>query len=106
MYQLKRVSTSPATPFRIAIAQAQEDGDAGLTAGGSFEFYPAGSDEGPQAHQVSEHAARAIMEDPGIAQHFECTPPLAPKGSPAAPADAGNARAGKSRGRAVTDDVN
>jgi hypothetical protein len=73
---LRRVSTSPNSPLAIKVDQADPDNpdDAGLAVGGSFEFYPAGQD-GDTA-QVSAHAARVIMGDKGLAQHFECTPAL------------------------------
>lgn len=51
------------------------DGDGGFGQGGVFHFAPAGQDG--DTHEVGELAARAIMEDPGMAQHFTCTPPLA-----------------------------
>lgn len=86
--QLKRITKEPNTPFRISVDR-KEDGDAdgGFLAGGSFLFFPAGQ-EG-DTHQCSEYAARVIMGDPGLAEHFECQPPLtdlAPQKAAAAPA--------------------
>jgi len=90
--QLKRVTKEPNTPFRISVDR-KEDGDAdgGFQAGGSFMFYPAGQ-EG-DTHQCSEYAARVIMADPGLAEHFECQPPLADL----APAKAATNGGGKAR---------
>lgn len=75
MYTLTRISTDPASPLKIQVSQPA-DGDAGLTLGGSFVFEPAGT-EGAAAG-MSEHAARVIMADPGLAPHFRCEPPLPP----------------------------
>lgn len=82
-FLLKRTSTAPDSPMRIVVAQADGD-EAGLNVGGTFFFEPAGKD-GDQ-HQVSEHAAKVIMGDPGLAVHFECQPPLT-QAAPVAPAD-------------------
>lgn len=73
MFTLIRLSTEPATPLKIQVAQPV-DADAGLTMGGSFYFAPAG-EEGDRAG-MSEHAARVILGDPGLAPHFRCEPPL------------------------------
>lgn len=84
MYLVKRITTEPRTAFRVQVAQ-QDGDDAGLAIGGTFYFEPAGQD-GDQA-QMSEHAARAIMDDPGLAVHFTCQPALpsrAPAAEPAA----------------------
>lgn len=75
MYQIKRISKVPATPFRVAVDNVDlGDGDGGFLAGGLFYFAPAGEDG--DTHQVSEHAAKVIMGDHGLAPHFECTPAL------------------------------
>lgn len=75
----------------IRINQPQDDGDAGLSQGGSFYFMPAGQDG--DTHAVSEFAARIIMGDPGLSKHFECTPPVAPPvASPAGQDDQGDER--------------
>jgi len=75
MYQLKRISKVPNSPMRIQIRKS--DGvDAGLTAGGSWFFMPAGEDG--DTHDVGEHAARVVMGDASLAVHFECTPALDP----------------------------
>lgn len=74
MYQLKRISKTPATAMRIAVDQAQGDGDAGFQQGGVFYFEPAGQDG--DTHQVSEAAARAVMGDAGLAGQFTCLPAL------------------------------
>lgn len=73
MYHLKRISKTPSSPMRILVDQADGD-DAGLCGGGSFYFGPAGQDG--DEHGMSEHAARVIMSDPGLAEHFTCTPAL------------------------------
>lgn len=73
MYTLTRITTDPGSPLKIQIAEPV-DGDAGLTRGGSFVFEPAGTDGAVAG--VSEHAARVIMGDPGLAPHFRCEPPL------------------------------
>jgi hypothetical protein len=80
MFTLTRISTEPASPLKIQVSQPA-DGDAGLTQGGSFVFEPAGT-EGSVAG-MSEHAARVILGDPGMAPHFRCDPPL--PGTTAAP---------------------
>lgn len=77
MYQVKRISKTPATAFRIAVDSSQGDGDAGFQQGGVFYFEPAGT-EG-DTHQVGEAAAKAIMHDPGLAEHFTCFPEYPPK---------------------------
>ena len=75
MYTIKRVSTIPATAMRISVDAPPPDGeDGGFQQGGVFNFAPAGEDG--DTHQVGEHAARAIMLDPTLADHFECTPKL------------------------------
>jgi|WetSurMetagenome_2_1015567.scaffolds.fasta_scaffold594596_2 hypothetical protein len=95
-FVLKRVSAAPNSAISVIVQQDHGDGDAGLAAGGHFLFYPAGSQDGPAEYQVGEPVARAVMDDPGLAGHFECSPALG--GSPAAP---GRAR----RGAANTQDV-
>jgi hypothetical protein len=60
--------------MRVIVDHPQGDGDAGMMVGGLFEFAPAGEDG--DRHQANEHAARVIMSDPGLSEHFECTPPL------------------------------
>lgn len=96
MFTLTRLSTTPASPLRIAISQPEGD-DAGLNVAGTFYFQPAGDAHGDDRAGMSEYAARAIMGDPGLAAHFRCDPPLppltpaaaepapAPKARPAAP---------------------
>jgi hypothetical protein len=80
MYLLKRVTKTPNGPLRVLVSQP--DGtDAGLVAGGSFLFAPAGQ-PGDQAN-VTDRTARVIMTDPGLAVHFSCTPPY-PGTEPAA----------------------
>lgn len=74
MFTMKRISKTPDSPIRILVQEDQQDGDAGLTMGGSFMFFPAGQ-EGDQA-AVSEVTARGIMADPSLAPHFEVTPAL------------------------------
>lgn len=74
MHVITRISKTPDSPIRILVDQAQGDGHAGLSMGGSFMFWPAGQ-EGDSS-QVTEAAARAIMSDPTMAPHFECFPPL------------------------------
>jgi len=98
MYLLKRITNVPASPLRVVVAQADGD-EAGLNLGGSFMFEPAGQD-GDQA-QVSEHAAKVIMGDPGLAVHFECQPPLQ---APAAPVDGGGGGRKRKGGAAAVAD--
>lgn len=82
-YKVQRISTEPATALRIQIS-LPTDGDAGLAHGGTFWFQPAGDPNGDDsAAGLSEAQARAIMDDPGLAVHFVCTPDLA-KQAPAA----------------------
>lgn len=75
MFKLTRKTTAPGSPIHVMVDQPQGDGDAGLAAGGSFYFYPAGSEDGPSDHHVSKVAADAIMGDPELAKHFDCSPP-------------------------------
>jgi len=83
MFTLIRITTTPASPLRVQVAQPQ-DSDAGLTVGGSFYFMPAGDPNGDDRAGMTEHAARTIMGDPGLAPHFRCEPALpAPADSPA-----------------------
>lgn len=96
-YLIKRTSTVPSSPLRVVVAQGDGD-EAGLNLGGSFMFEPAGQD-GDQA-QVSDHAAKVIMGDPGLAVHFECQPPL-PGLAAAAPAADGGRR--RTRGAAAAE---
>jgi hypothetical protein len=70
MYHLKRVTTAPG----MLQIMGNEPGDVPGPAIG-WNFWPAGSDDGPSQHHVPDWAAKAIMEDQGIAHHFECTPP-------------------------------
>ena len=82
-YKVQRISTEPATALRIQIS-IPTDGDAGLAHGGTFWFQPAGDPNGDDsAAGLNEAQARAIMDDPGLAVHFTCTPDLA-KPAPAA----------------------
>ncbi len=86
MYLIKRKTTEPASAIKIMVDRPQvDDPDGGFTAGGSFYFYPAGSEDGSSSHQVGDVAAAAIMGDPGVAKHFECIPPWKPKPAPVAP---------------------
>lgn len=104
MYQLKRVSTAPATAMRIQVDQPTE-GDGGFGQGGVYYFEPSGQDG--DTHQVSEVAAKAIMGDPGLVQHFECSPALPkpepeaaqPAAAPEPEAEPDSATAGKGRRR-------
>jgi hypothetical protein len=82
MYTIRRVSTVPKSPLRVVVDQPQGK-DAGFGAGGSFYFYPAGSEDGPDQFGVTEHTARTIMGDRGLAVHFSCSPAL-PGTEPAA----------------------
>ena len=99
MFTIKRISKVPNSPIRVAVDQPDPDGtDGGFQQGGVFNFAPKGQDG--DTHQVSEHAAKAIMWDPTLADHFECTPHLPrtkredreevviPPGTPVHPADA------------------
>lgn len=110
MFKVKRVSTVPASPLRVLVSAQQDDPkDAGLAAGGSFYFYPAGSEDGESEFSMDEATARAIMEDRGLVVHFECTPAL-PSAHPAAgisqAADAGpTTPASRKRSRSAHDDV-
>lgn len=84
MYKLQRITKEPGTALRIQISLPSGDGDAGLAHGGTFWFQPAGDPNGDDcAASLSEAQARAIMDDPGLAPHFTCTPALQ---APAAPA--------------------
>lgn len=79
MFRLTRISATPASPLKIKIAKP--DGvDAGLTAGGSYVLEPGDS------VQVDEYVAGVIMNDPGLAVHFECLPPWKPAGVAPEPA--------------------
>ncbi len=105
MFTVKRISTVPASPLRVLVSAPTGDTqDAGLAAGGSFYFYPAGSEDGESSFGMDEGTARGIMDDPGLAVHFECTPalPALPspeqKDSPAAPQ-------ARRRGQRQADDV-
>lgn len=73
---LKRITTDGGV-MRIQIDQPQGDGDGGFQLGGSVESFPKGD---PQYRdlQVTDHAARVIMADPGLARHFDCQPPIEP----------------------------
>lgn len=70
-YRLTRKTTGGV--MRVMIAEP-DGADAGLAAGGTFYFASAGEED--SSHQVSEHAARVIMSDPGMAPQFDCYPPL------------------------------
>lgn len=102
MYSLKRISKHPATALRVAVDN-QEPGsqDAGFLGGGTFYFMPAGQ-EGDTA-QVNAHAARVIMGDAGMREHFECTPPLDGPAEPTetAQAEPEKAAAGKGQSKAT-----
>lgn len=75
-YKVQRITKEPATALRVQIS-IPSDGDAGLAHGGTFWFAPAGDAEGEDAAAgLSEQQARAIMDDPGLAVHFACTPAL------------------------------
>lgn len=84
MYLIKRVSTVPGSPLTVQVDGRPDDsGDGGFQGGGVYLFQPAGQDD--DQHQVPEHAARAIMSDPGLRVHFECSPALPePEPEPAA----------------------
>lgn len=73
MYLIKRVSTVPASPLNVAI-DAPDGGDGGFHQGGHFYFMAAGEDG--DSHRLDERAARIIMSDAGLAQHFTCDPAL------------------------------
>lgn len=76
VHTLKRITKAPGTALKIQVDHRRdEDGqDAGLMGGGLFHFAPAGEDG--DTHQMSDHAAQAIMGDPGLAKHFDCQPPI------------------------------
>ena len=82
MYTVKRVSTTPATTMRIMVAQPDVV-DAGLNAGGTFNFDPPNVEGGVSEFVMGEYAARVIMSDPGHKDHFVCDPEL-PNVKPAA----------------------
>lgn len=88
-YLLKRMSAAPDSPMRIMV-QDKVNGDL-LNSGGTFYFAPAG--QPGDAAEVSEVVAKAVMTDPGLAQHFSCTPPLAATQRPAAPTAGGDQQA-------------
>lgn len=96
MFKIRRVTTEPASAIHILVDQPEGDGDGGFTRAGSFFFFPAGSEDGPDAHHVNPAAAAGIMGDPGIAHHFECTPPWtpAPVAEPIEPVTEGDPPAG------------
>lgn len=74
MYTLKRITTVPGSALSIKV-----DGkDKTFIGGGHYMFEPAGMDG--DTVQADEHVAGAIMGDPGLAVHFECTPPWKPAG--------------------------
>lgn len=109
MYLIRRVSKTPASPM-VCQLDAPQDGDAGLQQGGVYYFMPAG-EEGDRHQVPSEFAARAIMDDPGLAPHFACTPPLPAKAvaekaepeSPAADAQVDSTSGPRRRARASTE---
>lgn len=74
MYFLQRVSKTPASALTIQIDQPAGEGDGGFQGGGVWLFQPAGQDG--DRHQVSEHAAQAVMSDPSLAHHFTVSPDL------------------------------
>lgn len=69
MVTVKRVTTDG------AMIQIAASDPAGQTPAQVFYFFPAGSSDGPTSNLVPDWAADAIMTDPAIAHHFECTPP-------------------------------
>src|SRR5690349_10850066 len=80
---IRRITTEPNTPLRVLVDHQTDPADGGFLGGGSFFFAPAGQDG--DRHNATGHAARVIMGDPGLAVHFECTPPVdAPAVAPAA----------------------
>lgn len=64
---LKRLTKVPNSPLRIQ-SSIPDGGDAGLAAGGTYFFMPAG-EEG-SAIDVPDHVAETILADPGLAAHF------------------------------------
>lgn len=75
MFKVQRISNEPATALRVQISLPVE-GEAGLAHGGTFWFQPADDPSGDTWATLNEQQARAIMDDPGLAVHFTCTPPL------------------------------
>ncbi len=80
-YSLKRVTTQPASPLAIVV-DAPRDEKGEFQGAFSHQFATAGQDG--DTHLVSEHVARVIMADAGLAEHFKCTPPIKPAASKAA----------------------
>jgi hypothetical protein len=58
-----------------AVMRVQVDNPKDLDTGGGLFYFASAGDEG-DTHQVSDHAAKVIMGDPGQALHFICTPPI------------------------------
>lgn len=82
MFKLQRITTVPGTALRVQIS-LPSDGEAGLAHGGTFWFQPAGDPRGDDTVDgLTEHQARAIMDDPGLAVHFTCSPALPKLGPP------------------------
>lgn len=76
-YLIKRITRTPKSPIRMLVQEATgEADDAGLARGGSYLFFPDGSEEGDSQIQVGAHAAKVIMASGLAAQHFVCDPPL------------------------------
>lgn len=74
--ELRRISTTPATALKVIVNEPEPDHpDAGFGMGGFFVFEPAGQDG--DRHPCSAFAARVVMSDPELAQHFESIPPIA-----------------------------
>lgn len=73
LYLVKRISTGPV--MRVQVSEPQ-GADAGLAAGGTFTFDPPDTDGGTSEYHMSEHAARVITTDPGMAADFTCEPAL------------------------------
>lgn len=67
MFTLTRTSQTPNSPMQVSVRDAE-----GWIQG--FTFDPAGGEF--CSHGVSEHVARTVMGDAGLAPHFDCAPPL------------------------------
>lgn len=94
MFTVTRTSAAPASPMRVLMNLPDADGNPGFS--GAFSFDPAGTEDGACAYTMDERQARAIMDDPGMAPHFECSPELPKKSAAKQAASVGAGRAKRS----------
>lgn len=92
MFTIRRTTTTPNSVLRCVVTGSTGAVEAVL------RFAPAGQ-EG-DTHPVSRTIAEGLMNDAGLAEHFDCQPPLKEPERPAEPEPpAKPARRSRGRGR-------